>query len=142
MSPCSAFHVDCTCVRKNCSLCQTAAYYSWAALASARTAVHVTLQCIPRGLPLRPLELQFMSPCSAFHVDCTCVRKECSSCHTRAYSTWNAVASARTAVYVTLQRASRGLHLRPLELQFTCHTEVHSTWTAVASAYTAIRVTL
>ena len=47
---------------------------TWAALASARTAVYVTLQCILRGLQWRPLELQFMSRFSLFHVGCTCVR--------------------------------------------------------------------
>jgi hypothetical protein len=34
------------------------------------------------------------------------------------YSTGAALASARTAVYATLQRIPRGLHWRPLELQF------------------------
>ena len=47
---------------------------TWAALASARTAVYVTLQCILRGLQWRPLELQFMSDCSVSNVGCTCVR--------------------------------------------------------------------
>ena len=39
-----------------------------------RTVVHVRLQRIPRGLHLRPQELQFMSDCSVLFVGCTCVR--------------------------------------------------------------------
>ena len=83
-----------------------------------RTADHVTLQRFPRGLHLRPLELQFMPGSSAFHAGCTCVRYNCSSCLAAAHSTQDALASARTAVYVRQQRIASGLHLRPLEPQF------------------------
>ena len=47
---------------------------NWVAHASARTAVYVRLRRIVRGLHWRPLEVRFMSHCSASHVGCTCVR--------------------------------------------------------------------